>query len=277
MGDEKTDSSVTSKIDGNREEKSKVSISKVVKAGLNDRMFRRLYVLGLLIFFCTLFYYFGEIVDYFKLDSLRWDIFYAVHDVHRLLFMAPILYAAYAFGVRATVIITLISGGIWMPRAIFFSPYPSPLMRAVLFFVVEGTIGYLTASILNKNKSIGKLEREVQAERDRLQGILKRMSDGVVMIGPDYKIRFANEVMTRTFGVADGLPCYKYIYHLVEPCGNQCHLQEVINGNTARWEYLFPDGTVFEVEASPYVDSDGVVCQLATYRDITHLKNKQKA
>lgn len=271
-----TSAPVTEKIRETNNSESKSSISEIVKVGLKDRMFYKLYILGLLLFFCTLFYYFGEIVDYFKLDSLRWDIFYAVHDVHRLLFLAPIIYAAHVFGMRAAIIITLISGGIWMPRAVFISPYPSPVLRAVLFLLAEGAIGYLTASILNKNKFIKKLESEVRADRDRLQSILKRMSDGVVMVGPDYKIRFANEVMKKTFGETDGLPCYKYIYHFLEPCSKQCRLQEVIKGNTARWEYLFPDGTVFEVEALPYVDSDGVVCQLATYRDITHLRQNTK-
>jgi PAS domain-containing protein len=261
----------------NKREESKVSISEVVKIGLQDKMFYRLYILGLLLLFCSIFYYFGEIVDYFNIDSLRWDIFYAVHDVHRLLFLAPILYAAHVFGVRAAIIITVISGGIWMPRAVFISPYPSPVLRAILFLVAEGLIGYLTASTLKKNRFIEKLENEVRADRDRLQSILRRMSDGVIMVGPDYKIRFANEVMKKTFGETNGLPCYRYIYHFMEPCDKQCRLQEVIKGKTARWEYSFPDGSIYEVEALPYVDSDGVTCQLATYRDITHLKKNQKA
>ncbi len=263
-------------IQDNKKEESKVSITEVVKTGLKDRMFYRLYILGLLLFFCTLFYYFGEIVDYFNIDSLRLDIFYAVHDVHRLLFLAPILYAAYAFGLKAAIIITIICGGIWMPRAIFISPYPSPLLRAILFLVGEGATGYLVASMFKKNRVIEKLENEVRADRDRLQSILKRMSDGVIIVGPDYQVRFANETMKKTFGETNNLPCYKYIYHFQEPCDKQCFLQEVIKGKTARWEYPFPDGSIFEVEALPYVDSDGVTCQLATYRDITHLKKNQK-
>ncbi len=271
----KTNTPFNREIQDYEKEESKASITEVVKTGLKDRMFYRLYILGLLLFFCTLFYYFGEIVDYFRIDSLRWDIFYAVHDVHRLLFLAPILYAAHVFGIRAAIIITVISGGIWMPRAVFISPYPSPVLRAILFLVAEGLIGYLTASTLKKNRFIEKLENEVRADRDRLQSILRRMSDGVIMVGPDYKVRFANEVMKKTFGETDGLPCYKYIYHFLEPCDKQCRLQEVIKGKIARWEYSFPDGSIFEVEASPYIDSDGVTCQLATYRDITHLKKKQ--
>jgi PAS domain-containing protein len=262
---------------GNKKKQSKVSVSEVVKIGLKDPMFYRLYILGLLLFFCSLFYYFGEIIDYFKWDALRWSGFYVVHDIHRLLFLAPVLYAAYAFGLKATIIITLVSGGIWMPRAIFISPYPSPLLRAVLFLVAEGAIGYFTAVMLRQNRFIKRLETEIRADRDRLHDIMKRMSDGVAIIGPDYKIRFVNEAMKKIFGEGNDLPCYKYIYHYLEPCGDKCQLQDVIKGKTARWEYSLPDGTTYEVEASPYVDTDGVICQLATYRNITHLKKAQKA
>ncbi|MCK4723467.1 MAG: hypothetical protein KAT75_09185, partial [Dehalococcoidia bacterium] len=39
-----------------------------------------------------------------------------------------------------------------------------------------------------------------------------------------------------------------------------------------RWEYNFPDGRTYEVVASPFVDSDGEVCQLASFRNITQRK-----
>lgn len=235
-------------------------------------MFPRLCVLGLLILFCSVFYYFGELVDYFKWDSLRWDIFYTVHDIHRLLFLAPIIYAAYAFGLRATIIVTLISGGIWIPRALFISPYSFPLLRAILSLVVEGGTGLLAAFMLRQYRRTAFLERENKTERDTLLNILNRMTDGVLIIGPDYRVKFANEVMKRSFGPVNGLTCHKYIFHGVEPCAEKCRLRHVIAGATERWEYIMPDGTAFEAVASPYTDADGTECQLSVYHDITHLK-----
>ena len=258
-------------------ESSMPRISQVVASGLKDPMFYRLYILGLLLVFCSLFYYFGEIVDYFKWDSLRFDIFYTVHDMHRLLFLAPILYAARVFGIRASLIVTLVSGGIWMPRALFISPYSFPVLRAVFTLVVEGITGTLMAMSVRQNRKIERLEKNVRADRDRLLDILRRMTDGVAIVGPDYRVRFVNEAMKKEFGDGEGLPCYKYIYHDIEPCSGRCHLQEVLAGATARWEYSFPNGTTYEVVASPCVDASGVNCQLATYRNITHLKKAQMA
>ena len=103
------------------------------------------YTLFLLLAACILFYYFGELVDFAGLEALRWQIFYSVHDVHRLLFLAPIIYAAYVFGVKASIIITVISLMTFLPRAFFISPYPDALARMLIFILVGGTIGYFTA------------------------------------------------------------------------------------------------------------------------------------
>lgn len=252
-------------------------MSHLVLNGLKDPMFYRLYILGLLIIFCALFYYFGEIVDYFKLTSLHWDIWYTVHDIHRLLFLAPILYAARVFGLRASIIVTLVSGAIWMPRALFISPYSFPLVRVVFSLVVEGGTGALMAITVRQKHRIERLEKDVRTDRDRLLGMLERMTDGVTIVGQDYRLRFVNNAMKKEFGQADGMRCYKYIYHYVEPCGGQCRLPDVIKGATARWEYVLPDGTTYEVMACPYNDTNGDKCQLATYRNITHLKSAQKA
>lgn len=251
---------------------SRPSTSQLVISGLKDPMFYRLYILGLLIIFCSLFYYFGEIVDYFKWTSLHWDIWYTVHDMHRLLFLAPILYAARVFGLRASIIVTLVSGGIWMPRALFISPYSFPVLRAVFTLVVEGVTGFLMAISVRQNRRIERLEKEVRTDRDRLLDILKRMTDGVAIVGQDYRLRFVNEAMRKEFGEADGMPCYKYIYHYVEPCSERCPMKDVIARGNGRWEYKLPDGTTYEVVASLYTDADGEKCQLATYRNVTHLK-----
>jgi len=241
--------------------------------GVESRHFRRLYILGLLLFYSVLFYYFGELVDFFGWEALRWSIFYSVHDIHRLFFLAPILYSAYVFGVRATIIITIISTMIFIPRALFISPYPDPLVRMTIFSVIAGVMGYLVAIVRRESEKRNRLEALLMSEKDTLLGILGRMADGVIIIGPDYRVRFMNPSMIRDFGEGIGSLCYKCLHGLDEPCQKICKLPSVIQGNTEKWEYSFPDGRTYEVQASPYKDTDGVVCQFTTYRSITPRKD----
>jgi len=106
---------------------------------------RKFIILFVLYGLCSLIYYFGELVDLVGWEALRLDFFYGVHDIQRLLFLAPILYAAYTFGVKATIILTLLTTGTFMPRALFISPFPTPLLRSLLFILIAGTLGYFTA------------------------------------------------------------------------------------------------------------------------------------
>jgi len=231
--------------------------------------FRRLYILALLYVGCTLFYYFGELVDLAGWEALRWDFFYGVHDVHRLLFLAPIIYAAYFFGVKATVIITIVAVNTFLPRALFISPFPDPTLRTVLFIIIAGAMGYLTARLRSETERIRRLEARMRIERDRMLGILNEMQDGVLITGPDYRVRFLNPSMIRDFGEGIGSHCYQYFHKFDYPCDRICQLPNVIKGNVKKWEYSFPDGRTYEVMASPYIDSDETVCQLTTFRNIT--------
>ena len=255
---------------------SKATVFKrLVLVGLKSRNFFRLYVLGLLLLYCMIFYYFGELVDFFGWEVLRWEFFYSVHDVHRLFFLAPIVYAGYVFGVRATIIITIISAVSFMPRAVFISPYPDPLLRVIIFIVIAGAMGYLTARMRVEYKKRLRLEALLINERDKLSGILVGMEDGVLIVGPDYRIRFMNPSMVRDFGEGIGSFCYECLHGLNKPCPEICKLPNVINGDIARWEYKFPDERTYEVQASPYRDLDGVICQLTTFRNITPRKKAQ--
>jgi PAS domain-containing protein len=237
--------------------------------GLKSSELFHLSVVGLMLVSCGLFYYAGEIVDFFGWDGMRWGMFYVVHDVHRLLFLAPVLYVAHVFGVRASIITAIVAAGIVMPRALFISPYPDPLLRMVLSMTIVGTMGYLTARNRRESRQRRYLEGLLRNERDTLSGILDRMPNGVLIVGPDYRVRFANPVMRREFGVSVGSRCYRSMYEFDTPCPDMCRLRQVIRGSVESWQYIFPDGRSYEVVASPYVDRDGVVCQLATYRDLS--------
>lgn len=243
-----------------------------ILAVLRSANYYSFYILFLLLGCCTLFYYFGELVEFAGWEALRWNLLYGVHDIHRLLFLAPILYAGYVFGVKATVMVTLIALIIFLPRAIFLSTFPDPLLRMVIFTIIAGVMGYLTATTRRESRRRSRLEDRLISERDSLLGILERMVEGVLITGPDYRVRFMNRNLVRDFGEGVGSYCYQCLHGSDEPCPEICRLPDVINGAIERWEYDFPGGKTYEVLASPYVDLDGVICQVTIFRKIVRRK-----
>jgi len=233
---------------------------------------RSFYILLSLFAVCTLLYYFGELVDLAGWTALRWQFFYGVHDVHRLFFLAPIIYAGHCFRVKGAVIITLAAFVAFLPRSLIVSPFPDPMLRIVLFTVVAGFMGSFTGVMHNQSELRSYLEALLRSERDRFLGVLEKMEDGVMIVGPDYRIHFMNPSMVKEFGESVGSHCYEYLHNFDDPCDQICKLPSVLDGATERWEYNFPDGRTYEVIASPFVDSDGTVCQLATFRNITQRK-----
>ena len=161
---------------------------------------RRFYILLLLFALCTLLYYFGELIDLAGWTALRWQFLYGVHDVHRLFFLAPIIYAGHSFRVKGAVIITLAAFIVFLPRSLIVSPFPDPMLRMVLFTIVAGFMGCFTGVIRNEAERRSYLEALIRSERDRFLGMLERMEDGVMIVGPDYRIRFMNPSMVREFG-----------------------------------------------------------------------------
>jgi PAS domain-containing protein len=220
-------------------------------------------ILPSMLIFCTLFYYFGELVDLAGWDALRWDFFYSVHDVHRLLFLIPIIYAGYTARVKGALIVTLGAFAVFLPRAFLISPYPDPLLRMVLFTIIAGVIGFLIGVIRSRSEQCRQLEAVIRSERGILLSIIDEVADGALIIGPDYRIRLTNPKMVEYLGDGTGSLCYKYLHNYESPCQNGCQMLSVINNvKIARWQYSFPDGKTCEVVAVPYVDADGVVCQL---------------
>ncbi|MBM3155355.1 MAG: hypothetical protein FJ008_08515 [Chloroflexi bacterium] len=228
------------------------------------------YIVPLLLLLCTVFYYFGELVDWAQWDALRWEFFYSVHDVHRMLFLVPITYAGYTGRVRGALIVTLICFVIFLPRAFFISPFPDPMLRMCLFTFFAGTIGCLTGVVRNQTEQVARLTNLMRDERDLLLNVVDTMSEGVIIIGPDYKIRAMNSVMVKYFGEGTGLLCYEHLHNRSSPCEEACMLKNAVeNGEIHKWEYRFPDSKVFEITSAPYLDIEGVLCQVSIFRRIT--------
>ena len=239
---------------------------------MNKVSFRPL-IMPLLLVFCTLFYYFGELADWATWDSLRREFFYGVHDIHRLLFLIPITYAGYTARIKGAIIVTLVAFMIFLPRAFFISPYPDPLLRMLLFVIFAGVIGCLVGTIRNQTIKSQHLEAVITSERDKLLKIVAGMADGIIVTGSDYKIRFMNTKMVEAFGEGIGLTCYKHLHNLDAPCEPECQISTVINNEeTGKWECSLSDGKTYEVVAAPYVDSDGSVCQISILREIKQHK-----
>jgi hypothetical protein len=113
---------------------------------------------------CSLIYYFGELINWAAWEPLRRDFFYGIHDVHRLFFLVPIVYAGYCGRVRGALIVTLISFLIFLPRAFFISPYPDALLRMSLFTVFAGVVGGLIGQLRNACQRCQDLERRLAEE-----------------------------------------------------------------------------------------------------------------
>lgn len=225
-------------------------------------------ILPLMIIICGVFYYFGELADWAAWESLRGSFFYGIHDLHRLLFLVPIVYAGYVARIRGAIIITLVSFIIFLPRAFFISPYPDPLLRMIMFTVFAGIIGVLVGYIRNQTFHCRQMQNRENRERARMLKIVNGLADGVVITDQDYKIRFMNANMVNEYGAGTGLPCYRHLRGNDQPCQETCRIRDVIDSRKVlHWECKFPNGRTYEILAAPYRDEDGTECQISVFRD----------
>lgn len=243
---------------------------------LRDKNLISFFTLFFLFWVCTVIYYFGELADFVGWDVLHWEYFYGVHDVHRIFFLVPIIYAGHVFRIKGALITTAAALAVFLPRALIISPFPDPILRVVLFVVAANTISALIGKARNEAERRRQLEALVIKERDEFLNILNEMEDGVFIVGMDYRIRFMNPSLVREFGEGLGSYCYQLLHDFDSPCEQICQLPKVINGSVERWEYNLPDGRTYEVVASPFIDPDCEACILATFRNITQRKKVEE-
>ncbi len=127
---------------------------------------------------------------------------------------------------------------------------------------------------INQRKSF---QHELEAEKEKLAGILEAMEDGIYMVDADGNIQFINRALLRDLGPVEGRKCYQYFHDRSEPC-SECHMGRVAKGKPTRFEWhCSKNGKTYELRDSAVRNADGSVWKLEIFRDITKQKVAEKA
>jgi DNA-binding winged helix-turn-helix (wHTH) protein len=196
---------------------------------LKTRHLHRCLILFALLGICTLVYYFGELVDFAGWKALRWEFFYGTHDVQRLFFVVPIAYAAYFFGIRGAAIVTIASLIAVLPRAIIISPFPEPILRAVLSIMIAGVVGCIVAVMRNRLEWRSRVGSPVTNGSDRPPETLKRIGDEIFSAG-DLEVDLSMRLVKRRGQIVKLTPTeYKLLTYFVSNAGKLMTQSELLH------------------------------------------------
>ena len=143
-----------------------------------------------------------------------------------------------------------------------------------------------------KGDSAGRSSVTAERPIDCLQTMIDGFADEVMIIGPDFRVRQANNAVLKRLGrlVADiiGQPCFRVSRGADEPCHSpwcECPLNQVLQTGQSirmvhtRWESQVDEGYErwVEIIASPIRDSDGRVIEVIELaRDVSESKKLQR-
>ncbi len=122
-----------------------------------------------------------------------------------------------------------------------------------------------------------RAEEALQQERNKLEGILDSMNEGVYIVNQEYEVLYTNPTLQREWGPLNGRKCYEYLREQPGVCAS-CKNQKVFAGETVRSEWhSIKTGKTYEQFDTPFVGPDGALCKLGISRDITERKKSEEA
>ena len=159
-----------------------------------------LWYITIIMIACSIFYYMDTIIDFMGWLNPQWAIFYEPHDLHRLFFLIPVLYATYIFRARGVIVTALISMLVFLPYAMFISPYPQALLRAIIFFISVGIIGVLVCRLLDNITERKEAEEKLRESEEFNSSVLHNSPNPVLVANPDTSIRYVNPALEELTG-----------------------------------------------------------------------------
>jgi len=232
---------------------------------------KHFYVLLTLFIACTVFYYFGELVTLFGWEALRWEIFYTVHDLHRMIFLAPILYSSYYYRLRGALLANVISLLIFLPRAFLVSPYPDATLRMVAFVILAIAISMLTALTFNERDKRNKLTEALRQSEEKTKRIsaewqttFDSITDLVSIQDKNFNLVRVNKAYADTFQKKPeelaGRYCYEVVHKTSCPIDN-CPHERALKIKTSTLSEIFEPslGVYLEVSCSPIYNEHGEI------------------
>ena len=98
---------------------------------------------------------------------------------------------------------------------------------------------------------------------------------GILLIGPDKRVRFMNEPLIAAFGDQTGELCFESVGKTSAHC-HYCKIDEVIEHQaTVRYQPTHANGRTYDIVAVPFRDTDEVLCKLEIIQDITERRQRQ--
>ena len=98
------------------------------------------------------------------------------HDLHRTLFLIPIIYAALTFRIWGALGASLVFLGVVLPRT-FYSPYSDPLIRPLLFVLFTAFLGVLTAMLIDRVEKEEKANTELNIAHQELNNYVQQLKE----------------------------------------------------------------------------------------------------
>lgn len=139
----------------------------------------------------------------------------------------------------------------------------------------ETGLPYMVGSIALDVTARRRAEETLAVERQRFFDLLENLPAFVYLQAQDYSLRFANREFRERFGEPDGGACYSLMWGRTEPCP-ECPTFTVFHtGQPTEWEWVAPDGCIYQVYDYPFADVDGTPLVLEMGIDITSRKQAE--